>query len=169
MMYFLLLAMIALILGPILWMRPTPKDKRLSRMRLKARSLHMQVEAVSLTHDPIYSALALRNPHWPMQGWMRYRLFPLNNERGPSHSAAWRQRRDKSGVLMWDEAPIAIQARPAAQGLLDQWSNTQDGRYLALEIGERSVAIVWNEEGDEPDVERIAACLKGILTEESAL
>lgn len=168
MMYLLLIAGAALILGPIFWMRPTAYEKRQARMRLKARSLNLHVEVVNLTHDPIYSALALRNPHWPQTGWVRYRLFPANNERGPSHSAAWRQRRDKSGQLMWDEDPIAIEARPATKALLDRWSATQDHRYLALEVGERSVAIVWNEEGDEPEVEQVAGWLKEVLEAEAA-
>jgi hypothetical protein len=169
MMYLLLIAGASLILGPIFWMRPTATERRQSRMRLKARSLHLHVEAVSLTHDPVYSALALRNPHWPTTGWMRYRLFAADKEKGPSHQAAWRQRRDKSGQLIWDEDPVAVQASPASQGLLDQWSATQDSRYMALEVGGRSVAIIWNENGDEPEVEQIARWLQAVLIDEAAM
>lgn len=167
MMYLLLIAGASLVLGPIFWMRPTAAERRYSRMRLKARSLNLHVEAVNLTHDPVYSALALRNPHWPKQGWMRYRLFATDKERGPSHMAAWRQRRDKSGQLIWDEDPVAVQASPASQALLDQWSAAQDARYMALEVGGRSVAIVWNENGDEPEVEQIARWLKDVLADEA--
>lgn len=169
MMYLLLIGVAALILGPIFWMRPTVTEKRLSRIRLKARSLQLHVETVHMTTDPVYSALALRNPHWPQSGWMRYRLFPANNERGPSHSAAWRQRRDKSGQLIWDEDPVAVVASAPAQALLDRWSAAQDERYMALEVGERSVAIIWNENGDEPEVEQIAAWLKDVLAAEAAV
>ena len=167
MIYLLLIAVAALIIGPILWMRPTAYEKRLSRMRLKARSLNLHLETINMGSDPVYSALALRNPHWPQSGWIRYRLFAANNERGPSHSVAWRQRRDKSGQLVWDEDPVAAVARPATQALLDQWATSQDGRYMALEVGERSVAIVWNEQGDEPEVEQIAVWLREILAAEA--
>lgn len=167
MMYLLLVLGIALILGPILWMRPTEREKRLARMRLKARSLQLHVEMVDLDKDPVYSALALRNPHWPKSGWVRYRMFPVGKAKGPSHSAAWRQRRDKSGVLVWDEDPIAVEGRPATQALLDLWNASQDGRYMALEVGERSVAIVWNEEGDIPEVEQIAKWLGEVLQAEA--
>lgn len=167
MIYILLAAVVALVLGPILWMRPTPREKRLARMRLKARSLNLHLETVGFINDKIYAALSARNPHLPQTGWMRYRLFPQPNERGPSVAAAWRQRRDKSSKLMWDEDPIAIEAKPTTQALLDHWSQQQDARYLALEIGERSVAIVWNEEGDEPEVTQIATWLQTILTEVS--
>ncbi|CBL44866.1 Hypothetical protein HDN1F_12830 [gamma proteobacterium HdN1] len=170
MMYVLLIVGISLVLGPIYWLRPSPRDQRIAAMRLAARSHHLQIELIHLDKDPIYAALALRNPQWPKDGWVRYRLFPSDQSRGPSEAAAWRQRRDKSGLLVWDEEPYGITPHGVAQTLLAHWAETQDARFMALEIGQRSVAIVWNEEAwteksNITMVEQVAKWLADLLAE----
>jgi hypothetical protein len=155
-MAFVLIALaLLLIIGPILWLQPSPEERRLQALRDHARQLGFRMESLRLDIDPVYGPWQQRNPHLRSLGWMRYRLLPPDGSVVLAEMA-WRQRRDKSGALVWDEFPVGAKPPLALEPLLNDWQARQDERFLALESSALSVAFIWDERGDAALLDELA-------------
>ena len=62
-----------------------------------------------------------------------------------------------------ESSDVTLTAPPAVQALIEQWQQQQTEDFLALELGPRSAAIVWNERGDEAEVTQLLDDLKRLL------
>jgi len=152
------------IVGPVLMLRPSPRERRLARIRLLAQQQRIKVQPLYLRRDPVFSQTLERNPHLPDAGWSRYQLVAAENQTGPSIKGKWIQRRTPEGQLVWEAQDIRQQSCAVIDALLNQWQQAQQPDFLALELGPRSVAIVWNEKGDAPEVEALSQQLQQLLT-----
>ena len=128
--------------GPILWLMPKPRDRRLSRLRMAARQKGLSVELVRLP-DPrplpqerVSSGGALRSPVIRCAG---YRLFA---HRPAPHVEPWRVERGDS----------------EAEAKLDKcWSDVPPD-WLAIEVDASGACLYWREEvSDENLGERLDA------------
>lgn len=160
---FIVLAMV-LMVGPIMWLRPNKRQRRLASLRQAAFSTGANCFPINIQKDAFYSKTLARNPHLDQQRWVRYEWVADDEDSGPSQKERWVQRRDlQDGTLLWESGSVqSVETRPIA-ALLTEWREHQDSRFLSLELGPRSVAIVWDEQGDSAELEAMASHVKALL------
>jgi len=160
MVAFIIILAMAMVVGPILWIRPSPKERRIAAFRSIAMGRGVKVEPISLISNTYYKRVSERNLHVADYQWVRYRRIAKKGEVGPSIKGQWTQRKDRSGQLLWEPDPVTLKESEQVTALLSDWRERQDIRFLALELGPRTVSIVWTEQGDEQDVTQIIATLE---------
>lgn len=159
MVYLVVFLGIALVVGPIFWLRPSPREKHLSALRQTAISNGLTVQ-VPLKDE---KAWIRQCPEIDTYRLVRY-LVPLVGDKikeqvltpalGLYHHyepSGWRPIDGGSGVL--NEEILAVLA-----GVADaQWVN-------ALEIKRGSVAIYWQENEGPEEVKVLAETLAALRT-----
>lgn len=161
---FLIIALAALVvISPILMLRPSQRERRLTRIRQLAREQRVQVQPLFLRRDPHYSATLERNLHLDGFSWARYQLVADEKQTGPSVKGVWVQRKTPEGTLVWEPRDIRQVSHPAVDALLANWSHAQKPDFLALELGPRSVSILWNEQGDTAEAGALCQQLQSLL------
>ena len=163
MIYLIIGLAMLFILGPVFMLRPSARDRRLARIRQRAMADHVLVSPISLLKDKKFNAQLQRNPHIDVYRWFRYQLVAREDQTGPSVKADWLQRKNREGQLVWDTADVKITTPPAVAQIIADWQQRQTEDFLALELGPRSAAIVWNEQGDLAEVEALLEHLKQLL------
>lgn len=151
------------IVGPILMLRPSPRERRLARIRQLAQQQRVNIQPIFLRRDPVFSATLERNPHLAEHSWARYQRVAEENQTGPSIKGKWVQRRTPEGQLVWEAQDIRQTSAPAIDAVLARWQQEQKPDFLALELGPRSVTLVWNEKGDVAEVEAVCQQLRELL------
>ena len=81
MKYIAILLILALVLGPVFWLRPSPMDQRRERQRTRARTVGLQVRVCELPQarrervrgeypsvGAAYSLLMVAHPGWRLAG-----------------------------------------------------------------------------------------------------
>lgn len=163
MIYIIIGVAMLFILGPIFMMRPSPRERRLARIRQYATAQKVSVNPVSLQKDDKFGRLLERNPHINQHQWFRYQLVAEENQSGPSVKGEWFQRKTKEGPLVWESRDVRQQTPAAVQQMLEQWQEHQSVQFLYVQLGPRSVSIVWNERGDLPEVEALCQQLHELM------
>lgn len=156
------LAMI-LVIGPIFWLRPSPRERELAMFRAKAFETGFKVQPLNVRTDKFYSHVLARNPHLADDQWVRYSRTAKEDEIAPDIREKWVQRKDREGTLFWE--PSSVQSVPPenVQVLLEGWAKTQAEGVLALEFGPRTVSVVWNERGEKEILDVMLASVLGLF------
>ncbi len=152
------------IAGPILMLRPSPRERRLARIRLVAQQQRVKVQPIFIRKDTVYSSTLERNPHLDGYSWCRYQLVAEENQTGPSVKGKWIQRKTPAGQLVWEPQDVKQASNAVVDALLERWVQAQSVNFLALELGPRSASILWNESGEVPEVESLCQQLQQLLT-----
>ncbi|MAR92268.1 MAG: hypothetical protein SV765_01305 [Pseudomonadota bacterium] len=163
MVYLIIALAMLFILGPIFMLRPSPRARRKMRMRERALALGLKVAPISLQRDKKFNALLQRNPHIENHQWYRYQRLAEEGEPGPGTHGEWWQRKTRDGNLVWEASDFRLVTPPPVQQLIEQWQQQQTADFLAIELGPRSAAIIWNERGDVAEVETLAEQLQDLL------
>lgn len=164
MVYLIIAVAMLFILGPVFMLRPSPRERRQARIRQLALAQHVVITPISLKTDRKYNALLQRNPHIENFRWYRYQLVATENQVGPSVKGDWLQRKTRDGKLVWESSDVRLQVPHGVEYLINQWQRDQTEDFLAIELGPRSAAIVWNERGDLPETEHLLENLKSLLS-----
>ena len=164
MVYLFIFFVILLALGPVLWFRPTLRDKRLSVLRLAAKSEGLELQVVNVGTDKTYGPIAERNPEITHVKWMRYRLSAKGGQRAQGMTGRWIQRRDRNNDLWWEPDNLDLKESDSVASILEPWRKNQDDRFLALELTPVTASVVWNEEGDADDLADICTGLRRLLS-----
>ena len=133
--------------GPILWLMPKPRDRRLSRLRMAARQRGLTVELARLPdpqprpQDRVSSGGALRTPVIRCAG---YRLF---RNRPAQHIEPWRLERGDSSA----------QAKLSAY-----WSDVPPD-WLAIEVDANGACLYWREEVSDENLDERLDAVAGVL------
>lgn len=151
------------IVGPVLMLRPSPRERRLARIRQVAQQQRVEVQPVFLRRDPVFSATLARNPHLESRDWARYRRVATASQTGPAIHGRWIQRKTPEGVLVWEPQDVRQRPVPAVEALLARWQTEQCVDFLAVELGPRNVSLVWSEQGDVAEVEAVCHQLDTLL------
>ena len=162
MVYLIIILAMAMVVGPVLLIRPSPKEKRIAKFRSLAMERGITVEPVSLTSNEYYKRVSERNLHVADYQWVRYRRISKEGEAGSVVRGQWTQRKDRQGLLLWEPDPVTLKEPGDIQSYVDQWREDQDVRFLALEFGPRTVSVVWTEQGAVEDVEALIAMLESL-------
>lgn len=156
------LAMV-MIAGPIMWLRPNKRERRLANMRQQAFMTGGKCHPINIRKDSFYQKTLARNPHLADYPWIRYEWVANEQQTGPEVKDRWVQRRTQEGELVWEPNVVTSQEYPALTNMLKPWRDQQDGRFLSVELGPRSVAVVWTEQGDQETVDNLAQQVQTLL------
>lgn len=147
MKYVVIVLILALLLGPVVWLRPSPVDQRRERQRNRARALGLQVRVCDL---PQTRRERVRREHTAVGA--SYSLLMDDREMPAGY---WLHASDGS----WQDAdgdPL-----PAAQ---QDWLSAAEvdlpAGVVALQRGGRMTTAYWDERGGEGGVDAVAAVLR---------
>lgn len=141
----------AMVLGPVLWMKPSAAQQRQTRLRLKARQLGLDVRLCNL---PQTRRQRVRRED-PVQGVV-YRL-PVPDRRKVV-ALEYLTVREAGG------SPWEVEGQPAPgpglQPVLQAVCAALPGDVIGLEVAPQGPACYWRERGDEDTVAQLAAELQ---------
>lgn len=163
MAYALIVFVVLLIVGPILMLRPTPRERRETRIREQAMKNQVTIQPISLQRNKKFNALLQRNPHIDEHHWYRYQMIAKDDKTGPNTKGEWVQRKAKGGELVWESVDVHQSTPKLVASTLLQWHQQQCVDFLSLELGPRSVSIIWNERGDRSESEALCTLLKSLM------
>jgi hypothetical protein len=152
MVYLLLVLAVALVIGPVMWLRPSQGQQRLARMRLRARQLGIDIR---ITELPRTRRAEVRRED--VEQGALYRLYvhdprtlrPLNYRCVRVQGGVW----ESSG----DELP------PALRDVVIAAQTQLPADAVAIELGAQGAGVFWRERGDESAVATVADQLQGLL------
>ena len=150
-MYLLIaIAVLAFMLAPIIWIVPTPSQKRQARLRERARQLGLEVKVATLPQTR--RARARREPE---QQILRY-THPVQKPARADHWYYWLVQSEPEDTT----APADIADRLHRER--DDWPK---GTVL-IEGSPRGLSVYWKESGaDIPEVENLATVLAKLVKE----
>lgn len=163
MVYVIIIAVTLLVIGPVFWLQPSKRERELSAMRQAAIVDGVRIQPVFIRKDPVYSATLARNPHLDNHTWVRYQWLAREDETGPAISETWVQRKDREKGLVWEPRKITSPEPEEVAAMLAPWREQQDVRFLALEVGPRNVAVVWNEKTSKDEIMALAAKIRELF------
>lgn len=149
---FLIAAVVAVlfVIGPVMAMRPSPRQKQLARLRQAAIASRMRVRvegrpgaAPGARPDAVSYGMA-----WPLEDLERVRGSELRAER--TGEGAWRLE-----VLRGSVSKNGSDALSSALALMP-------ARVGTVIVSGSGLAAYWDERGTEADVKRIAESLHGL-------
>ena len=143
----LVVVSVSLIVGPIVWMRPSPRQRQLARLRSYALSLGMRPEQMPVPK-------ALQHYGYPST-LLKYRMQG-HGVRWPEEGASWLAFTvpgEAAGGLRWYTGDV-YQRGP--ESLLEGVTNTSLPKGLcAIEADINGVGIYWHEAGDTGQVDEL--------------
>ncbi|MCG8670334.1 MAG: hypothetical protein MI867_13025 [Pseudomonadales bacterium] len=163
MVYLLIFFAIFLVIGPVLWLRPSKGEQALAALRQAAIQTGAQIQPMNIREDAVYSGILQRNPHLGDHKWIRYQWMAGPNEKGPALKDTWIQRKDPEEGLVWEPRSVHTEEDALVAAVLESWRTNQDVRFLALELGPRNVCLVWNEKGSPQEVAAFGESIKQLL------
>lgn len=170
---------IALVVGPLLWLRPSARDRQLERLRGRARTCGLNV-AMRQIPDPdppatarvssggklrepvLYTALyelplrlpgsleARHVPEWEVVRLRQDRRSPIEDDISAHLLAGWRFERAGLPLLEGVIARLSGQLEQAPRGTVKVTGDAA------------TVGLYWQERGDEGEVDTIARLLEGL-------
>lgn len=163
MAYLIIFLAMFLVIGPVIWLRPSKREREQAALRQVAIKDGARIQPISLRRDPVYSGILERNPHIDEHVWYRYQWVAREKEKGPFIKDSWIQRKDKEQGLVWEPRDVHSQESESIKQILEAWRQTQDVRFLALELGPRNVAIVWNEKGSQEELAALGEKVRALM------
>lgn len=144
---------LALVVSPVVWMMPSPAQRRQARLRQRAMQLGLQVRVGELpqTHRQ-------RVRREPARAGVSYRL-PVHDQR-ELFAGEYRLCRERAGGA-WVAEPERTLA-PVLREALDAAMAAVPADVAAIELTPQGPALYWTERGDEPEVELLAAQLQAL-------
>lgn len=152
-----------LVIGPVMALRPSPRERRLARLREVAQQHRVKIQPIGLRQHPQFSATLERNPHLANFSWSGYQLVAEEGQRGPSINGQWIQRRNAEGRYLWESVDVRQKTTPVVDAVLARWEQAQRPDFLSLTLGPRSVTLVWNEQGDTAEAEAVCQLLAELM------
>lgn len=154
MSYLIIILVLALVLGPVFWIMPSPSQRRQQQFRSQALQQGLQLKVADL---PQSRRSAVRQ-ETPQQG-MLYRLPWLDRQ---FSRQSWLQAgeirclRLQQGLEWQGQVPAAVQS--VVEACLSQLPPS----VKALALAADGVGCYWKEQGDVENVRRIAENLAEI-------
>lgn len=170
---------IALVIGPLLWLRPTPRDRQLQRLRGQARSRGLNVSIREIPdpdprpQDRVSSGGKLLQPSLNVALYQLPLRLPGNVE--ARHAPDWeviRLQRDvrsevedevSAGLLAgWRFSRPGLPLVESVVGRLSQALAMAPRGTAKVEGNAAAVGVYWHERGAESEVDTIAALLESL-------
>lgn len=152
MVYLVVLLAMALVLGPVFWLRPSPAQKRQARVRMAARAHGLDVR---LTDLPQTHRAAVRREDVNQGVVYRLPVFDPRAVISLKHRCV-----REPGATAWEDEGDVLPA--ALQERLAQMLTQMPDDAVAVELGPQGPAVFWSERGSEEMVVHLAAQLKAL-------
>ncbi|HSB98109.1 MAG TPA: hypothetical protein VLC91_16735 [Spongiibacteraceae bacterium] len=165
MAYLIAIVAVLMVVGSVLWLKPSKAQQRQTMLRLLARQLGLDVRLCNL---PQSRRARVREVH-PDQGVV-YRLpiferrepplpeYLLCRENADSPWVAEKRVAEKSAVEK-SPAEAEVQLSPALRALVEKVAAELPADAVALELGPQGPAVYWRERGDENTLRRLHQAL----------
>ena len=142
---------VAFMVAPVVWMMPTPAQRRQARLRQYAQSLGL---TINITELPQSRRDRVRKE--PARLGVRYCLPILRKKN--FYRPQW---------LIWREPPegeedVSGQCPAPVVAQLEALRASMAADMVALESGSEGYALYWRERGDEATVESVAELLEQV-------
>ena len=146
MRWLILIVIVAFVLGQLMHLKPSARDKELQAMRQLASRKGLQVRFWTL------AASGYNRPDIPSSGFMYTLPWPRGFS-GFGRWAAWQS----AGAGM-----LALAGKPpaAAEEWLAAFRGHFPGAWALLESGEAGLSVLWPERGGNQGIEDLAASLQ---------
>ncbi|MBL4795309.1 MAG: hypothetical protein JKY24_07385 [Pseudomonadales bacterium] len=178
MAYLIILLVVAMMAGPIMWLRPSPRERHLMSLRTQAMGLGMSVTCPGVQRFKWASNNKLVEPKRFVRYTMPFDDDQLNADdfRGCSALASagesnknvgykgiyfrWIYR----GVEEWQWHEIESNRFDKIPALISLFNDIKasDIGAVAIELSFKSCSIFWHEEGKEASVEKIKSFLEAL-------
>ncbi len=145
MLWLIALLVIGMVLAPVMWIMPTPTQRRQTRLRDAARAAGLQVQV-----GPLPQTRRQRVRKEDTEFGVGYMLRLPRPKRARQAWIVWRQPGD-------DEAAPELSA--AAQAALDTVLEAMPADVVAVEYTAIGLIAHWRERGSEEDVQHIGQLL----------
>ncbi len=150
MVYVITIVAMLMIVGSVLWLKPSATDQRQTKLRLLARQLGVDVRLCNLPQSRRARVRAER----PEPGVVyRLPIFARRDPPAPDYLLC----RDNA-TAPWlsenvEELPVALRR------LLEKVSAEVPADAVAIELGPQGPAVYWRERGDEQTLRQLAQSL----------
>jgi hypothetical protein len=144
--------------GPILWLLPTRTDRRLARMRARARTLGLQVQMVPIPKRNAAPNEVVTSGGKRKSATLLCAAYRRALPRTSSYLPLWKVDRDARGGdgplpgWVWDVRPAGAEA--AALAVVWPLLAALPEDVLAVEATRHDVACYWSERATDPDAEK---------------
>jgi hypothetical protein len=146
MAYVIAIVAVLMMLGSVLWLKPSKAQLRQTKLRLLARQLGLDVRLCALPQ----SRRARVREERPEQGVV-YRL-PIFERREPPPPNYLLCRENAAAPWLSEQGePLP----PMLQALIETATAELPGDAVALELGPQGPAVYWHERGDENTLRRL--------------
>jgi hypothetical protein len=152
MVYLIVVLVLAMVIGPVVWMRPSPGQARQAQMRAKARAMGLEIRVTELPQT--HRAKVRRED---TQQGVIYRL-PVYGE-NVLMAVSHRSMRDTDNAT-WEESGDVLPS--ALHDFLEQVKTLLPIDVVAVELGPNGPGIFWRERGGEEALTQIAAQLSAL-------
>ncbi|MEE8059092.1 MAG: hypothetical protein V3T17_14835 [Pseudomonadales bacterium] len=156
MTYLIIFAVIALLLAPVFWMMPSPRQKRQMQLRQYAMSLGLVVKVCDLpqTH--------------------RAKVRKEDPEQGVNYSLPWRRPGSNSGVFHFicvrdEQEMLSLTKGSVVLSILSMALSDLPETVVAIEYTSSGVGIYWRETGASDGVDFLRHRLDTLTGELSVL
>jgi hypothetical protein len=155
---------IALALGPVMWLRTTPGQRRTISFRNRAAQLGLRVQ-LRPAADLDLESEEFQGESLPGYGllWVKGPDDPAGVLRHP-RNRPWRLRRQRisheSHFVGWWDWQKGMEADPAWHEILRRVIADLPPDALVLENNRQGLWLYWRERGDLSRVDSVAACLR---------
>jgi hypothetical protein len=151
MAYVIAIVAVLMIVGSVMWLKPSKAQQRQTRLRLLARQLGIDVRLCNLPQSRRARVRAER----PEQGVV-YRL-PIFERREPPAPQYLLCR--EHAAAPWESESVA--ALPSAlRALVEKVGAELPADAVAIELGPQGPAVYWRERGDEDTLRRLGTALQ---------
>lgn len=152
MVYVFVLLAVALVIGPVMWIRPSRGQQRLARIRMKARELGIDVRIIEI---PQTRRAAVRREEVALGALYRLgvhdprAVLPLSHRCLRDAQGGWESEGDQLPQRLQDTLELVQSQLPVDA--------------VGIELGPLGPGIYWREMGEDKAVEHIAAQLRLLL------
>lgn len=170
---------IALVVGPIMWLRPTPRDRQLERLRGHARQRGLNVSMKDIPHPDPRPQDRVSSAGKPLEPSLNVALYQLPL-RLPGHLEA-KHAPDWEVLRLQRDVRSEVEEEGSA-GLLPGWRFSRPGLPLVEDVVGRlsealaraprgtakvdgnasGIGLYWHERGSESEVDAIADLLESL-------
>lgn len=142
---------VAMVVGPVMIMQPTKRQRRLAHLRSSAAAMGMRVQMEKLRNE----TYGVYQKSWPLTSKERRRVAPWRAERMPYahglHLAEYWQVNNPQAFA------------EALREQLDLTLARVPPSVAAVEVTADGVRCFWDERGDEQTLKAVGACIDGLI------
>jgi hypothetical protein len=152
MVYALLLLAVLLVIGPVMWLRPTARQKQLSSIRFAAMKAGIKVTVCTAENIPWLKTDSEREAYKQAQVELVRYLYPLEQEHAEVFNISGQSICFKTGDFLgeWDPALEEVVGHEGLRNVINTLRTGVENcslEIVGLQVTPFTVAVYWHETG----------------------